>query len=38
MKIIVNNKKCKKTLLGLSDININGIKIILNKEALWLEK
>lgn len=37
-KIIVNNKKCKKTLLGLSDININGIKIILNKEALWLEK
>lgn len=33
-KIIVNNKKCKKTLLGLSDININGIKIILNKEAL----
>ena len=37
-KIIVNNKRCKKTLLGLSDININGIKIILNKEALWLEK
>ena len=37
-KIIINNKKCKKTLLGLSDININGIKIILNKEALWLEK
>ena len=35
-KIIVNNKKCKKTLLGLSDIN--SIKIILNKEALWLEK
>ena len=33
-KIIVNNKKCKKTLLGLSDVNINGIKIILNKEAL----
>lgn len=37
-KIIINNKKCKKTLLGLSDININGIKIILNKEVLWLEK
>lgn len=34
-KIIVNNKKCKKSLLGLSDINYNGIKIILNKEALW---
>ncbi len=33
-KIIINNKKCKKTLLGLSDININGIKIILNKEVL----
>lgn len=37
-KIIINNKKCKKTLLGLSDVNINGIKIILNKEVLWLEK
>lgn len=36
-KIIINNKKCKKTLLGLSDVNINGIKIILNKEVLWLE-
>ena len=33
-KIIINNKKCKKTLLGLSDVNINGIKIILNKEVL----
>ena len=30
-KIIVNNKKCKKTLLGLSDININGIKIYLKR-------
>lgn len=37
-KIIINNHKCKKTLLGLSDVNINGIKIILNKEVLWLEK
>ena len=33
-KIIVNNKKTKKALIGLSDVNINGIKIILNKEIL----
>ena len=30
----VNNKKTKKALIGLSDVNINGIKIILNKEIL----
>ena len=34
-KIMVNNKKTKKALIGLSDVNINGIKIILNKEILW---
>ena len=34
-KILVNNKKTKKALIGLSDVNINGIKIILNKEILW---
>lgn len=34
-KIIVNNKKTKKALIGLSDVNINGVKIILNKEILW---
>lgn len=33
-KIIVNNKKTKKALIGLSDVNINGVKIILNKEIL----
>ena len=33
-KIMVNNKKTNKALIGLSDVNINGIKIILNKEIL----
>ena len=33
-KICVNNKTIKNVLIGLSDVNINGIKIILNKEAL----
>ena len=33
-KIIINNKTIKKVLIGLSDVNIDGIKIILNKEAL----
>lgn len=34
-KIHINNKDIKNVLIGLSDINFNGIKIILNKEALW---
>jgi hypothetical protein len=33
-KIIIDNKISKKALIGLSDINFNGVKIILNKEAL----
>ena len=33
-KIIVNKKCTKKVLIGLSDINYNGIKIILNKEII----
>lgn len=34
-KVLINHKKTKKTLIGLTDINYNGIKIILNKEILW---
>lgn len=34
-KILINNKKTKKSLIGLSDVNINGVKIILNKELIW---
>ena len=33
-KIIINKKKINNVLIGLSDINIDGVKIILNKEAL----
>lgn len=33
-KIYVNNKKVKNALIGLTDVNYNGIKIILNKEIL----
>lgn len=33
-KIIVNKTTVKNVLVGLTDVNINGIKIILNKEAL----
>ena len=33
-KIIINKKTIKNVAIGLSDVNINGIKIILNKEAL----
>lgn len=34
-KILINNHKTKPTLIGLTDVNINGIKIILNKESIW---
>ena len=33
-KIVINNKVIKKVSIGLSDVNIDGVKIILNKEAL----
>ena len=33
-KIIVNNKTIKNVSIGLSDVNMDGVKIILNKEAL----
>ena len=33
-KIVVNNKKLKNTLVGLSDVNMDGIKIILNTKGL----
>ncbi len=33
-KIIVNKKTIKNVLIGLTDVNIRGIKLILNKEAL----
>lgn len=33
-KMIVNNKVIKKFLIGISDCNLNGIKIILNEEVL----
>ena len=33
-KIVINNKTIKNVLIGISDVNIDGIKIILNKEAL----
>lgn len=33
-KIYVNKKKTKSALIGLTDVNYNGIKIILNKEIL----
>ena len=32
--VYVNKKKIKNVLVGLSDVNFNGIKIILNKEIL----
>lgn len=34
-KILINKHKTKHALIGLSDVNINGIKIILNKEIIW---
>lgn len=33
-KIIINNHTIKNVLIGLTDVNIDGVKIILNKEAL----
>ena len=33
-KIIIDGKVNKKALIGLSDINLNGVKIILNMEAI----
>lgn len=33
-KVIVNNQKTKDTLIGLTDVNLRGIRIILNKEIL----
>ncbi len=33
-KIIINNHTKRNILIGLSDVNIEGIKIILNKEAI----
>lgn len=33
-KIVVNNKVIKRVSIGLSDINLDGVKIILNKEAI----
>lgn len=33
-KVIVNNKINKKVLIGLADVNLNGVKIILNTEVI----
>ncbi len=33
-KIVVDKKGIRNVLIGLSDVNIDGVKIILNKEAL----
>lgn len=33
-KVIINDKSTKKVLIGLSDVNLNGIKIILNTEVI----
>ena len=33
-RIVINNKVIKKVLIGITNVNIDGIKIILNKEAL----
>ena len=33
-KIVINKKVIKNVVIGLSDVNIDGIKIILNKEAI----
>lgn len=34
-KVIINNKTNKRVLIGLSDISLNGVKIILNTEVIW---
>ena len=33
-KIVINKKSFKNVLIGLTNVNIDGIKIILNKEAI----
>ena len=33
-KILINGKKTKRSLIGLSDVNLNGVKIILNTEVV----
>ena len=33
-KVIINKKKVRKVLVGLTDVNLNGVKIILHTEAL----
>ena len=33
-KIVVNQKTNRKVLVGISDVELNGIKIILNREAI----
>lgn len=33
-KVYINKKQTKKCLIGLCDVNLNGVKIILNKEIL----
>lgn len=33
-KIVINNKSTKKVLIGLSNINLNGVKIIINTEVI----
>jgi len=33
-KILINHKTKKRVLVGLSDINVNGVKILLNTEAI----
>lgn len=33
-KIVINNKTIKRVLIGITNVNIDGIKIVLNKEAL----
>lgn len=35
--IMINNTKKKNLLVGLSDVEVNGVKIILNMEAIWLK-
>lgn len=34
-KVIINEKINRRILIGLSDVNLNGIKIILNMEVIW---
>lgn len=34
-KVVINKKITKKVLIGLSDVSLNGVKIILNMEVIW---